>query len=70
MSFDQYNPTTLEGFHTVIADLSDDMKVEIEDGVGITANTVRGGAGCLNRLSASISGSSAVVRLPSGGAAG
>jgi hypothetical protein len=32
--------------------------------------TERGGAGCLNRLSASISGSSAVVRLPSGGAAG
>jgi hypothetical protein len=30
---------------------------------------VRGGPGCLNRLSASISGASSEVRLPSGGAA-
>jgi hypothetical protein len=30
---------------------------------------VRGGPGCLNRFSASISGASAGVRLPSGGAA-
>ena len=30
----------------------------------------RGGPGCLNRFSASISGASAGVRLPSGGAAG
>ena len=30
----------------------------------------RGGPGCLNRISASISGASAGVRLPSGGAAG
>ena len=29
----------------------------------------RGGPGCLNRISASISGASAGVRLPSGGAA-
>ena len=29
----------------------------------------RGGPGCLNRFSASISGASAKVRLPSGGAA-
>jgi hypothetical protein len=29
----------------------------------------RGGPGCLNRFSASISGASAGVRLPSGGAA-
>ena len=29
----------------------------------------RGGLGCLNRISASISGASAGVRLPSGGAA-
>jgi hypothetical protein len=29
----------------------------------------RGGPGCLNRFSASISGASARVRLPSGGAA-
>ena len=32
--------------------------------------TVRGGLGCLNRFSASISGASAGVRLPSGAAAG
>ena len=31
---------------------------------------VRAGSGCLNRFSASISGASAGVRLPSGGAAG
>ena len=31
---------------------------------------MRGGPGCLNRFSASISGASAGVRLPSGGAAG
>jgi len=31
---------------------------------------VRGGPGCLNRFSASISGASASVRLPSGEAAG
>ena len=31
--------------------------------------TMRGGLGCLNRISASISGASAGVRLPSGGAA-
>ena len=30
----------------------------------------RGGLGCLNRFSASISGASAGVRLPSGAAAG
>jgi hypothetical protein len=30
---------------------------------------VRGGPGCLNRFSASISGASTKVRLPSGGAA-
>ena len=30
---------------------------------------LRGGPGCLNRISASISGASAGVRLPSGGAA-
>ena len=30
---------------------------------------MRGGPGCLNRISASISGASAGVRLPSGGAA-
>jgi hypothetical protein len=30
---------------------------------------IRGGPGCLNRFSASISGASAEVRLPSGGAA-
>ena len=33
------------------------------------ASWVRGGPGCLNRISASISGASAGVRLPSGGAA-
>ena len=32
--------------------------------------TCRGGLGCLNRFSASISGASAGVRLPSGAAAG
>ena len=33
-------------------------------------NVLRGGPGCLNRISASISGASAKVRLPSGVAAG
>jgi predicted nucleotidyltransferase len=36
----------------------------------ILAEAVRGGPGCLNRFSASISGASAGVRLPSGVAAG
>jgi hypothetical protein len=36
----------------------------------IEAINVRGGPGCLNRFSASISGASARVRLPSGVAAG
>ena len=35
-----------------------------------TTWAVRAGPGCLNRFSASISGASAGVRLPSGGAAG
>jgi hypothetical protein len=35
-----------------------------------TSRTKRGGPGCLNRFSASISGASAGVRLPSGVAAG
>ena len=37
------------------------------DGIDL-AWEVRGGPGCLNRISASISGASAGVRLPSGGA--
>ena len=36
----------------------------------ILEDRVRGGLGCLNRFSASISGASAGVRLPSGAAAG
>jgi hypothetical protein len=38
-------------------------------GVFITTKEDRGGPGCLNRFSASISGASAGVRLPSGEAA-
>jgi hypothetical protein len=51
------------------------MLVFTEDGHFIYLYTrgdlpkVRGGPGCLNRISASISGASAGVRLPSGGAA-
>jgi hypothetical protein len=37
---------------------------------GGALNEARGGPGCLNRFSASISGASAGVRLPSGVAAG
>ena len=36
----------------------------------LLAADARGGPGCLNRISASLSGASAGVRLPSGGAAG
>jgi hypothetical protein len=37
---------------------------------GLRCVSLRGGPGCLNRFSASISGASARVRLPSGVAAG
>ena len=43
------------------------MTIVVTDDDG---NTIRGGPGCLNRFSASISGASARVRLPSGVAAG
>jgi uncharacterized membrane protein YeaQ/YmgE (transglycosylase-associated protein family) len=36
----------------------------------VGGGVLRGGLGCLNRFSASISGASAGVRLPSGAAAG
>ena len=45
----------------------------VEDGLndipGVTTLMLRGGPGCLNRISASISGASAGVRLPNGEAA-
>ena len=44
---------------------------QIEDLYEVSDEAVeRGGPGCLNRFSASISGASARVRLPSGVAAG
>ena len=42
----------------------------IGDSLNPLADAIRGGPGCLNRFSASISGASAGVRLPSGVAAG
>jgi hypothetical protein len=44
------------------------VKYDIREGAHLV--TVRAGPGCLNRISASISGASAVVRLPSGAAVG
>jgi DNA-binding transcriptional LysR family regulator len=47
------------------------VQVRLIEGIGaqVLAMVERGGPGCLNRFSASISGTSAGVRLPSGGAA-
>jgi hypothetical protein len=40
MSFDQYFVTTIDELRKVIKDLPEEMKVEIAEGVSITATTV------------------------------
>ena len=56
-------------------DLLDEIRIKVKLGKAITGTNLkrlvddRGGPGCLNRISASISGASTGVRLPSGGAA-
>ena len=53
--------------------INDERPVPVCEGCFASENSagvVRGGPGCLNRFSASISGASARVRLPSGVAAG
>ena len=47
-----------------------DGEVSLIDEIYVRTMKTRGGPGCLNRFSASISGASAGVRLPSGVAAG
>ena len=41
MSFDTFGASTIEDLHKVIKELPDGMGVEIADGVGLTAETVR-----------------------------
>jgi ribosomal protein L37AE/L43A len=67
MGFGSYE-TALNMTHKIRAAL---MEPETKLGgiVEVDETFVRGGPGCLNRFSASISGASTKVRLPSGGAA-
>jgi hypothetical protein len=53
----------------VLIETSESDEIGLEPRIVLT-HMKRGGPGCLNRISASISGASAGVRLPSGGAAG
>jgi hypothetical protein len=51
--------------------IDDEVRGRLEHALGISLSAQqRGGPGCLNSFSASISGASAKVRLPSGVAAG
>jgi hypothetical protein len=52
------------------AEVPNEFNAAISKLVNVGFTFGRGGPGCLNRISASISGASAGVRLPSGGAAG